>query len=583
MLSPLLLALVLGPTADANSSGKTGASTTGCTSCHGSSADSNVSGTFSASATEVGPGDTVTVTFTVASSDSNHTAAGLNVSADDGTLAAGSNTQESGGEITHSSATALSSGTVDFSFDWTAPSSEGTVTLSGAANAVNGDGGTSGDGWALATDLEITVVCTDDDGDGSFCDDCDDSNANAYPGAAANEPSLCTVDADGDGWGDATAASPLDAGSDCDDASDTVYPGAPETCDLVDQDCDGNVDNDPIDGTLYYEDSDGDGYGSPSSFESACSLPSGYVEDNTDCDDSLATVSPGATEVCDASDVDEDCNGFADDADAGVTGTVDWYVDDDGDGYGSVVVGGQACDPPSGGADNDSDCDDTRVEVYPGAAEDCDATEDLNCDGFIGLGDNDGDGFSACEECDDGNADVNPGATELCNGIDDNCDEVIDPDDSADASTWYPDADYDGYGDPDGETTTACEQPGGYTDNTEDCDDTSAGVHPDAIEVFYDGIDQDCDGNDDDQDGDGVAYPDDCDDTDASKSAAADCAEPEDTGADDGGVDTAEGDGDGDGNGGGEDESGCGGDKAVGFFGLAALLGLAGRRRREEA
>ena len=40
-------------------------------------------------------------------------------------------------------------------------------------------------------------------------------------------------------------------------------------------------------------------------------------------------------------------------------------------------------------------------------------------------------------------------------------------------------------------------------------------MNPEASETWYNGIDEDCDGNDDDQDGDSFNVDDDCDDTDA--------------------------------------------------------------------
>ena len=59
----------------------------------------------------------------------------------------------------------------------------------------------------------------------------------------------------------------------------------------------------------------------------------------------------------------------------------------------------------------------------------------------------------------------------------------------------------------------------GVTPDQGDCDDLNAEVFPTALETWYDGVDQDCDGDDVDQDGDGhgasAAGGDDCDDVDA--------------------------------------------------------------------
>ncbi|MBC8884300.1 T9SS type A sorting domain-containing protein [Flavobacterium piscinae] len=63
--------------------------------------------------------------------------------------------------------------------------------------------------------------------------------------------------------------------------------------------------------TTYYADADGDGFGDASAMLEATEQPEGYVLDNTDCDDTNETVYPGAIEICDG--LDNDCNGLTDD------------------------------------------------------------------------------------------------------------------------------------------------------------------------------------------------------------------------------------------------------------------------------
>lgn len=63
--------------------------------------------------------------------------------------------------------------------------------------------------------------------------------------------------------------------------------------------------------STFYADVDGDTYGDGSSSTLSCSQPSGYVSDNSDCNDNNAAVHPGATDVCNS--VDDDCNSIVDD------------------------------------------------------------------------------------------------------------------------------------------------------------------------------------------------------------------------------------------------------------------------------
>ena len=102
--------------------------------------------------------------------------------------------------------------------------------------------------------------------------------------------------------------------------------------------------------------------------------------DGTDCNDNNAAVE---TEVCDDSDVDEDCSGDADDDDASVDSTTfsTFYRDRDTDGYGDPDDSQTRCDPTAGYTDDDQDCDDNDGDVNPGETEVCNDGLDNDCSG----------------------------------------------------------------------------------------------------------------------------------------------------------------------------------------------------------
>ena len=106
----------------------------------------------------------------------------------------------------------------------------------------------------------------------------------------------------------------------------------------------------------------------------------------------------------------------------------------------------------------------------------------------------DDDGYCDDVDCDVGDPEVHPGAEEICDGLDNDCDAEVDEADAVDATTWYLDADSDGYGDPDS-GTPACDEGPGWVgqENATDCDDGDASSYPGATERC-DGVDNDCDG-----------------------------------------------------------------------------------------
>jgi uncharacterized protein (TIGR03382 family) len=191
------------------------------------------------------------------------------------------------------------------------------ISVSGAGD-VDGDGyddlvvGARGDdegGSYTGAAYVYEGGCRDGDGDGYACNvDCDDSNASTYPGAAEGEStSDCMTDNDGDGYGDDSPASGVTAGTDCDDSDAASFPGGTEAVgDEVDADCDGTE--------TCYVDNDDDGYTdgatTVASTDTDCTdAGEGLATDNTgECDDTDATIHPGATEVEDDG-IDQDCDG----------------------------------------------------------------------------------------------------------------------------------------------------------------------------------------------------------------------------------------------------------------------------------
>ena len=221
--------------------------------------------------------------------------------------------------------------------------------------------------------------------------------------------------------------------------------------------------------------------------------------------------------------------------------TQTYYADTDGDGYGNPASSVSDCSAPAGYVSDNTDCNDSNDEEFPGAIwyqdsdndglgnnavsltqcmqpanyvsdnTDCNDTDDqigsvvmyyvdLDNDGF---GDANDPGTNSCtpiagsvtnaDDCDDSDEDINPSETEVCDGLDNNCDG--DTDEGFTMLTYYEDVDNDTYGDA-ASSVTDCAQPAGYVTNDDDCNDANAAIHPGATDNTGNGVDENCDGVD---------------------------------------------------------------------------------------
>ncbi|MBK8667991.1 MAG: putative metal-binding motif-containing protein [Saprospiraceae bacterium] len=419
----------------------------------------------------------------------------------------------------------------------------------------------------------------DSDGDGIIdCTDCapDDSYL----------PRLFYIDFDADGvggyysyFGCDTSYIHVLVGGDCNDRNPAISPNLTEICnDGMDNNCnyyvdetenyenqDGDLflacndcdDNDPNLPILFYRDNDGDGYGSSSYSNYACVAPSGYVNNNLDCDDYDPLAFDNLT--------DSDMDGFplcSDCDDNNPAVNKHWYLDQDGDGYGITYTDYYGCNPPDNYASIAGDCNDNNPNINPGVSEICGNGIDDDCNGnqynqFLGLVDTDGDNYPDCEDCApddptlpktyffDYDGDGSPGYYNLpyigCNppigyianqsfdcddfdpaknslDIDEDgytsCNlDCDDNDPSINYILWYRDVDGDGYG---SYSLYSCTSIEGFVSTGGDCNDNDANVHPGSPEICNNGIDDNCNYQVDDSpdgldtDGDGIPDCSDC-------------------------------------------------------------------------
>jgi hypothetical protein len=295
---PLLLALgawlclsLAAPHAHARAGG---IAASGCSGCHNGGPKGTLS--LTASPATFNPGDHVQLTLNIMGG---FTDGGTYIStADVGDLQTIANqglTEVSSG-LVHNQPKPGSGGTVQFQFAWVAPAVKGSVRFSVYALGGNSNGRSSGD-TPLEGEFDFVYGCTGKtyylDGDGD--------------GVGRADFSML-------GCSDAPPQAFVAMMGDCDDYRKTVYPGAKELCNMIDDNCDGQIDENAVPVELW-PDADGDGYydartekvGTP---KVGCAGLKGWAAEPGDCQPMNKAVNPGVEEVC--NNIDDDCDGDVD-------------------------------------------------------------------------------------------------------------------------------------------------------------------------------------------------------------------------------------------------------------------------------
>jgi hypothetical protein len=271
-----------------------GIAASGCTGCHRGGQAGTLS--LTANPPTFNPGDRVELTLNLMGA---YTTGGVYLTTGDvGDLQAIANqglTKVSGGMV-HNQPKPASGGAIQFRFAWVAPTTPGAVRLSVYAIGANGNRNSSGD-TPLEGTYDFVYGCTgktfylDGDADG-----------------------VGRVDFSMLGCADAPPMGFVPAMGDCDDYRKTTFPGAAELCNMVDDNCDGQIDENAVPVELW-PDADGDGYYDARSEKTGmpkigCAGLKGWAAEPGDCQPMNKAVHAGAQETCNG--IDDDCDGDID-------------------------------------------------------------------------------------------------------------------------------------------------------------------------------------------------------------------------------------------------------------------------------